>query len=152
MSLGSDLNAALPELRAQAESRMTETFDFFTATEGTDPVTLDPTTVETPLVEGARARVKFVASQGRDTESGGQYPVVQRVEVHVSATLAAGIFPSDFVFPGDIYPGEVIPPGAFVRVTASTIDQSLIGRVFRVAERPPGGQVTAYRVIVEEVS
>ena len=138
--------------RAQAEARMTETVDFFTATEVTDPDTFEPTTVETVLVADVPARVKFVASQGRDAESGGQYPVVQRVEVHIPAAIGAGVFPSDSTFPGDVYPGVTILPNAFARVTASAVDADLVGRVFRVAERPPGGQVTAYRLTVEEVS
>jgi hypothetical protein len=102
--------------------------------ETTDPLTFVTTTVESIVAGAVKARVKFTAAQGQDVESGGQHPVVQRVEVHVPV----GTVP--------------MAPGVFARVSGSLVDVGLVGRVFRVAERPPGGQVTAYRIPVEEVS
>lgn len=48
--------------------------------------------------------------------------------------------------------GLDIREGHLVRVTASTIDGSLVGREFRVAAWPQSGQVTAHRYPLEELS
>ena len=134
MSLGYDVAAQLPYLRSQAESRFTETLTFFTAEESTDPITLDPVTVETPVATGKPGRVKYTGTQGQDVEAGGQYPVITRPEVHVAV-------------------GSVdVAPNVFVRVTGSTADAGLIGSVFRISEPCPKGQVTAWRYPAEEVS
>ena len=128
------ITGALGMGRAQAEARFTETFDFFTAVEGIDPVTLEPTSVETPLTAGIAGRLKFTNTQGNEAESAGQYPVIGRREVHVGVGTVLAL------------------PGTLVRCIASTADVGLVGRVFRVADRPAGGQVTAYRYPVTEVS
>lgn len=127
------LSGALGMGRAQAEARMTDTVEFFTTALVQVPGTLQTIPVETS--QGSTVgRVKYLVSQGRDVESGAQFPVVQRVEVHVPV-------------------GSVdVLPGVFVRVTASTADASLVGRVFRVAERPQAGQTTAWRYAVEETT
>jgi hypothetical protein len=129
------LHGALGMGRRQAEARFTETFTFFTTEEGeADPVTFEPTIIETPVATEIPGRFKVSNTQGRDVESGAQYPVVGRREVHVAV-------------------GAVdVLPGVFVRVTASTADEGLVGRVVRVADRPASGQVTAWRYPVEEVS
>lgn len=133
VSLGYDLAQHLPGLRREAESRFTETVVFFTASEETDPETLDVVAVESPIGETA-ARVKVNATQRRDVESGGQHPVLSRLEVHVAV-------------------GSVdAPTGSFVRVVASTADSSLVGNVYRVSEPHAAGNVTAWRYPVEEVS
>jgi hypothetical protein len=135
MNLGYELAQALPLLRAQAVSRFTETFAFFMTEEGpVDPETFEPTVIETPVATGVAGRVKMAAVQGQDVESGGQYPVVTRLEVHV----AVGAVEAN--------------PGVFVRVTGSTADASLVGRVFMISEPPSAGQVTAARWPVREVS
>jgi hypothetical protein len=134
MNLGYDIAGALPEFQSQARSRFTETFTFFTAAEGIDPVTLRPTYVETILAANIAGRIKFSNTQGNDVESGGQFPVVGRREVHVAVGSVSA------------------SPGVFVRVTASTADAGLVGRVLRVVDRSAGGQVSAWRYPVEEVS
>jgi hypothetical protein len=135
VNLGYDIAQNLPFLRAQAESRFTETFDFFTSVEGEpDPDTFEPTTVETIVAADVAGRFKSANTQGQDVESGVQFPVLGRREVHVAVGAV-----------------EVVPD-MFVRCTASTVDAGLVGRVFRVAERPSSGQVTAWRIPVEEVS
>lgn len=118
--------------RRMAEARFTESLRFFTMVEGTDPETLEPTTVET-VIGTVPGRVKVTAVQGRDAESGGQYPVVSHREVHVAVGAVEAV------------------PGVFVRVVSSSVDAGLVGRVFRVADRPSMGQVTAWRYPVEEV-
>jgi len=114
-----------------AEARFTESLRFFTVVEGTDPETLEPTMVES-VIGTVPGRVKVTAVQGRDVESAGQYPVVSHREVHVAVGAVEAV------------------PGVFVRVLASSVDAGLVGRVFRVADRPSMGQVTAWRYPVEE--
>lgn len=129
------LTGALAAGRRQAEARFTETFTFYTSAEGdADPVTLDPTTVETVIASGIAGRLKFTTTEGLNPEVAGQYPVLGRREVHVAV-------------------GSVnVSPGVFARVTASTADAGLVGRVCRLAERPAGGQVTSWRYPAIEVS
>lgn len=46
---------------------------------------------------------------------------------------------------------DIIPEGTIILVTASTIDESLVGRKFRVKGAPQSGYVTAHRYpVVEE--
>lgn len=135
MNLGYDIGGMLPGLRAQAESRFTETFTFFAATDGGLPdENGNPTQTETVLHSGVAGRVKYTGTQGQDVESGGQYPVVTKPEVHVAV-------------------GSVdVPVGVFVRVTGSSVDAGLVGSVFRISEPCTKGQVTAWRYPAEEVS
>lgn len=134
MSLGYDISGALPDLRRQAESRFTEVFDFFTSVEGAPETgSFEPVRTETPVRSGVRGRLKFTNTMGRDIEAASQFPVIQRLEVHVAV-------------------GSVdVRPGVFVRVRSSDADTGLVGRVFRVAERSTAGQVTAWRYPVEDV-
>jgi hypothetical protein len=154
VNLGYDLGFALPLLRAQAESRFTEVFTFFTQEEGpVNPETFEPTVVETIVGADIPGRFKSVNTQGRDVESGGQYPVVGRREVHVAVGAVALTVPAPALVPGaELAPGVGAMPDVFVRCIASTVDAGLVGRVFRVSERPSSGQVTAWRYPVEEVS
>jgi hypothetical protein len=119
--------------RALAESRMTETLQFFTVALVFDGDTLDDVETETSVGATTPGRVKFTQSQGRDVEAGAQHPVVQRLEVHVPTG------------------SRDVPVGTHVRVTASTADSLLVGNVYRVSERPAAGQTTAWRYAVEFV-
>lgn len=121
--------------RGSAATRFTETLTFFTESDGGMPdENGNPTNAETVLHAGVRGRVKHTRTQGQDVESGGQYPVVTKPEVHVAV-------------------GSVdVPVGVFVRVTGSSVDAGLVGSVFRVSEPCTKGQVTAWRYPAEEVS
>jgi len=125
------LLGALAMGRAQANARMTETFEFYTTALVFNETTLDDDPTDTIVLTTA-GRLKVTQAQGRDVESASQFPVVQRLEVHI---------PSGSV---------VVPVGTLVRVTASTADVSIVGRKFRVSERPQAGQTTAHRYAVEE--
>lgn len=131
MTLGSDIASKLPGLRVEAESRFTETFDFFTAVEssGSD---LDTVTAETTVAADVPGRVKFPAVQPRDGEAGGQVSVTGGVEVHVAVGSHAS------------------RNGEYARVTASTADAGLVGRVFTILRGPVMGQVTAWRHPAQE--
>ena len=151
MNLGYDIANELPVLRDQAISRMTEVFQFYTTVTVTDPETLEDVTTET-VSDTTIGRVKFPTGQPQDVESAGQFPVVQRVEVHVPLYAYSAVFSSPWLLPGFILPAAFASVGQLVRCVDSSADASLIGRVFRVAGAPPGGQVTARRYPVTEVS
>lgn len=137
--------------RRQANARMTEVFQFFTRAIVPNEDTLedDVTEAEVARVPG---RLKVTANQGRDIESGGQFPVVERLEVHVPVDAVMPLVPSPWLLPGELVPSVSVPVGTFVRCIGSSVDVSLVGREFRVAEMPSGGQTTARRFVVEEVS
>lgn len=120
--------------RRMAAQRFTETVTFFTVARGEDPVTLQPVDVETVVVAGVPARVKVTSSVASDRELAGQAPAVMQREVHVPV--------------GSVTVG----PSVMVRVTASTADPGMVGRVFRTGMRSGVGQVTVWRYPVEEVS
>ncbi|WP_308491029.1 DUF6093 family protein [Microbacterium terrisoli] len=133
MSLGSDTQTALAYLRAEAESRFTETLRF-TRVGTVDDANGVPVPGETTLYE-VPGRVKFTSQVVSPRESGAQLVVVQqrRVDVAVGST-----------------PG--VRPGDVVTVTASTVDAGLVGRKFTVDGLPDSGQVTAARYPVSEGS
>lgn len=152
VNLGADIAANLPFLRAQAESRMTEVFQFFTVESVFDEDTLNDVATETVLLT-TQGRLKVSTAQGRDVESGAQFPVVQRLEVHIPSTPQSPTAPSPWLLPGDdVLPAVSIGVGVRVRCVDSSADLSLVGREFRVSERPAAGQTTAHRFVVEEIS
>lgn len=128
------LTGALAFGRAQAEARMTETLQFFTSATEFDGDTKDDVTTETNVGAPTEGRVKYGKAEGHDVEAANQHPVVQRLEVHVPTG------------------SRDVPVGTFVRVTASDVDDLLVGNVYRVGERPEGGQTTAWRYPVTQVS
>ena len=132
----SALEGALRMGRAQAEARFTETFDFFSESEGPIPEgQIDPSVIETPLYSDIPGRIKFPSLNVSDREQAGQLVAVQSPEVHV----AVGATPN-------------VKTDHFARCTASTVDPSLVGRKVRIAGMPVGGQVTATRYPVSEAS
>lgn len=151
VNLGADIAATLPFLRAQAESRMSEVFQFFTRTVTPNEDTLEDDVTETEIAR-VPGRLKVASNVAASVESGGQFPVVERLEVHVPVDAVMPLVPSPWLLPGELVPSVSVPVGTFVRCIDSSVDASLIGREFRVAEMPSGGQVTARRMVVEEVS
>lgn len=134
VSLGTDTLAALLLLRAEAESRFTETFTFTRQTTVKDANGV-PIPTETTLYAGIPGRVKFTSQVVSDQTRGAQPVAVQqrRVDVAVGATP-------------NVREGDVCT------VTASTIDAGLVGRKFRIEGLPDSGQVTAARYPVSEGS
>lgn len=133
MSLGEDIDAILPFLRGQAESRMRETVTFYRVTgETTDA---DLAVVETrETIASCIARVKYRTLNVHDREQATQLIGSQTPEVHVPFGSAAGVLTDDMV-----------------RVDESA-DPTLVGRVYRVTGRPQAGQTTTHRFPVEEIS
>jgi len=118
--------------RRMAAIRFTETVEFFT--EALSDTTFPPTKVETVVAAGVPARVKITSSVVSEKDIAGQAPAVMQREVHVPVGSVA------------------VGPSVFVRVTASTADPGMVGRVFRTGMRSGVGQVTVWRYPVEEVS
>lgn len=134
MSLGYDIAQALPGLRAEAESRMSETVTVGRWENQRLPGSLDPvlTLVET-YYEGI-ARVKFPYATSLSKVAAGQ----QLVETSIVVSLPSG--------------SRVVPTGALVRVDSSSSDVSLVGRMLRVDGQAQAGQTTAHRYPVVEES
>jgi len=135
VSLGQDIDATLPFLRGQAESRMKETVTFSRVT---GEVTTDPDTLEVvevrETVATTVARIKYRTLNVQDRDQGTQLIALQSPEVHVPFGAAPTVRTDDRV-----------------QVTASD-DPTLVGRLFRVTGRPQAGQTTAHRFPVEEIS
>lgn len=124
------INGILTQGRALAVSRMSETVHAGSSTTTTDPVTGQPVQSGTTVYDGA-ARLKFASTVVSDKATGGQLVSSQNVELHCPS-------------------GTKIPIGTVVTVTASTADDSLVGRKFKVTGRPEAGQTTAARFQVVE--
>lgn len=130
------LTGTLAMGRAQAESRFTETVTFFSESLGAIPDGgIDPAVVETVIHADILGRIKFPSLNVSDREAAGQLVAVQSPEVHV----AVGAAPN-------------VREGHFARVTASTVDASLVGRKFRITGWPQSGTVTSHRYPVTEAS
>ncbi|WP_281272129.1 DUF6093 family protein [Mycetocola tolaasinivorans] len=121
--------------RRRANSRMTEVVRVGVVTEGPpDPLTFEPTRTWAKHYEGA-GRVKFPNLASFDRTAGGQQFTEQTLMLHIPAT-----------------DGHEIQTDDIAEVFSSTADPSLVGRTFRITGRPQGGQTTAHRYPVEELS
>lgn len=118
--------------RAQTEARFTETFTAFTVALSDETGENGYTETETVVYSGVAGEVKFPTLTVHERDQGGQVPAVQDVIVKV----AVGATPN-------------VAVNTFWRVTASTSDASLVGRVFRTKGLPQAGNVTAHRYPVE---
>lgn len=129
------LAGALRSGRRQAESRFTETLEFYV--DGgivTNPDTLVDTR-STTVLHTVPGRIKYPTATVSQSAAVGQSFATQDVQAHV----AVGSTPS-------------VRPDHFCRVTASTVDPGLVGRVYRVKGSAQAGQVTAHRWPLEEQS
>lgn len=134
MSLGYDIAQVLPGLRAEAESRMSETVTVGRWEDIRPPGELDPvpTLVETYYTGIARVKFPYATSLSKS-------PVGQpMVETRIVLSLPSHSGP--------------VPTGALVRVDSSTADESLAGRMFRIDGPAQAGQTTAHRYPVVEES
>lgn len=120
--------------RAQATMRFTETLTVFYTTRvlGSDGLYTD---TEVPLYSGVAGQVKFPTLTVSEREQGAQVPAVQDVVIKVATASTPNVAVNHLW-----------------RVTASTADVSLVGRVFRTKGLPQAGQVTSWRYPVEQVA
>lgn len=133
MSLNAAIEAALPELRAEAEGRMTVTAKVEAVAVTPGPTGAD---VETPTVihQAIRCRVKAVGRR-------------QSVLVHVAGSIQAQV--SDEVH----FPWDTVGLKVGLRVTVTGLGPSdppsLLGNVYRLSSPSEGSQATAQRWGVE---
>lgn len=132
MTLGGDIAAALPGLRAEAESRMTDVVQVGRFVDATDPVSGDPTRVlDVERYEGM-ARIRWGSREVSNSDVVSS-PVGTQ-EPYLSVPFGTARFWAD---------DEVL-------VTGSS-DPLLVGRQFRVQGAAIAGQVTAYRYPLTEL-
>ena len=134
MNLGYDIAQALPGLRAEAESRMTETVTVGRFEKIRPPGSLDSVDTLVETFYSGIARVKYPTASSAAKAPAGQ----QIAETGVVLSLP--------------YSSAVVPTGALCRVDGSTADLTLVGHTFRVDGRPQSGQTTAHRYPVVEES
>lgn len=134
VNLGFELAAALPGLRSQAVSRMTETVTAGTFTDGVDPATGAPIRVPADERYAGIGRVRYPTSTVSDRDGTGQ--VVQSQDLILSIPTG-----SARLFEGD----EVL-------VVSSSADDLLVGRRYQIAGSAQAGQTTAHRYPLTELS
>ena len=137
MTLGSDLDAALPLLRAEAESRMSESV---TAGSFEDGVAEDGSPTRVPAVARyvGKARVRYASLATASTSIAGDQigqPVV------VQSPYLSIPHGSPRLYEGD----EVV-------VDASGSDVLLVGRKYRIAGNATIGATTAHRYPLTELT
>lgn len=132
MTLGTDLTEALPELRAAAESRMTQTWRIGTLSETTDPATFDVVKTVQPVVYTGRGRLKPSTTAGTNADAAGQLVAIYSLELHLPVGTTG------------------IERGMVAICDACPEDPSLVGRMVRIAGGPSQGQVTAARYPVDD--
>lgn len=121
--------------RAFAASRHTETFKAYTVTNVLNESTGIYESTEVTVYAEVEGRVKYPTLTVSEREQGAQVPAAQDVHVHV----AVGATPNVVV-------------NVLWRVTASTVDPALVGRVFRTKGEAQSGQVTEHRYPVERIT
>lgn len=121
--------------RTRTQERFTETLTAYTTTRVLDEETGEYTATEVTVHAGVAGEVKYPSLTVRERDQGAQVPAVQDIMIRVAVAAT---------------PDVVV--GTMWRVTASTSDDSLVGRVFRTKGNPQAGNVTAHRYPVEEVS
>lgn len=137
MTLGSDINAALPLLRAEAESRMTETVTVGTFEDGVgEDGSPTRTPIDTRFTGRARVRYASLATSGTATSGDqiGQPVVVQTPYLSIPHG-------SPRLYEGD----EAL-------VDASVADELLVGRRYAIAGNGTIGQTTAHRYPLTELT
>lgn len=135
MNLAYDIANTLPELRREADARMTEIVRAGTYTDGTDEDTGDQTRVIVEVLYEGPARVRYSANAVRGDDRVGQVFASQDITVSIPTAAQTRI-----------------PDGAAIEVLASTVDPVLVGRVYTVDGAPAMGQTTAHRYPVTELS
>lgn len=138
MSLGADIAAALPELRAHAESLMVDACTITTPDPAGEPVWDDETGTwgdPPPLtVYSGKCRVQTTMTGETNPDAGDREWTVQSLSVSVPMSAT----------------GFAI--GDTVTVTASEFDPDLVGRVFTITALAHKTHMTARRMRVEEVT
>lgn len=132
MTLGGDIGAALPGLRAEAESRMKDTVQVGRFKDGDDYETGDPTWELVTERYAGKARIRWGSREVTNADAPSMPITVQ--EPYLSVPFGTARFSDN---------DQVL-------ITASD-DPILVGRKFRVQGYPIAGAVTAHRYPLEEL-
>jgi hypothetical protein len=135
MDLVADIDAALPFLRQQAESMMTDTCTVKRATGETepDPVTYEEVPTYTVIHTGLKCKVKAGATQANAVQIPGQTIVLSGMELHVPISTV-GVLTNDLVTIDTVDPvmGDPDMVGKVLRVTGPFLKSRATARRFRV--------------------
>ncbi len=113
---------------------MTDTVTVGSFTDGTDPVTGDPTRVPVDTRYEGRGRIKYESLAVSEQDGAGS-PVASQTPYLSIPTGSPRAFEGDAVW-----------------VTASTADDGLVGRTYQVTGAPQAGQTTSHRYPLKELS
>lgn len=128
------VHSILAQARSRTEeTRFTETVEIGRFEDGIDPVTADATRVLAAASYAGPGQIKYPSLAVSDT-NGRALPVAEQF---LMVKLPSG---------------TVVHVGDEVKVTASTVDASLVGRMYRVEGRSQAGQTSAARYPLEEQS
>lgn len=135
MTLGSDIDAALPALRVEAESRMGETVTVGSFADATDPVTFDPIRTIVSERYAGKGRIRY-GSITASTAATGADQIAQPVAVQTPYLSVP--WGSPRLFEGD----EVLVDGSK--------NPLLVARTYQIAGNAVGD--TAHRYPLTELS
>lgn len=133
MTLQSAIEWALPQLRAEAEARMPDTWTVGTDG-GWDVVDGVEVLIVAPLFT-TQGRLKVSSTQTRESQAGERTVVEIRRELHIPVS------------------SPEVPPNAVAQCTAigSLTDPTVLGTIVRLSGNIAGSQTTARRLEVVEV-
>lgn len=131
--LGFDIANALPALRMEAESRMTDAVDVGLFEDGTDDATGNPTRNLVTERYSGKARVRLPSQNVTNAQAPSMPVAVQEPTLSIP-------WGSSRLFIGD----EVLVSGSD--------DPILVGRRFRVQGNAQAGQTTAHRYPLQEIA
>jgi hypothetical protein len=132
VTIGDDVAAALPEMRRQADSLMTESLRFGLWSEVPDD-NLETLRTLTDVRYAGKGQIKYPTSTVFAGDSNGQQFGVQDIIAKIPFDAQANI-----------------PEGYTCIVDASNRDPLLVGHEFRVKGSPQAGAVTSHRYPLEE--
>ena len=134
VNLAADIAAVLPELRRQAEARMTATCTVSHGGTSTwNPETLQYDTDSTAVYTG-RCRVRPAVNQDRGNDAADQ-----------------ALIESQFILSLPVVGSGAIKAGDMVVITSCPEDAAMTGRTYSIIAMPAYSQGTARRIPVREV-
>lgn len=139
---GSILTQATLELRALAESNMTDTCIITRVDPDAVPGTMDPVTLQYPtatrltIYSGpCRLQIKSIVANASESQAGERQTTVQESELQLPVATS-----------GDVAVTDV------ARILTCPLDPSLVGREFTIKGRHGKSQATARRLRVQEAT
>jgi hypothetical protein len=135
VTLASEIEWMLPQLRAEAEARMTATCQVGIGSVTTDQDSLEPVVTFTDVVYTGRCRVRDASAANNTVDVAGQSVAVQ-----------------DLVLSLPVVGSEAVHTGLVVQITANPHDAALVGPLFRIAGFHAQTDATARRFPITVVT